>query len=94
LATVREINEKLKSLQYKKTILKWLAESLDKNFLRSGGGDALKTLLTDDKVKIPENAFDEIIGQLTTQVKQCDAETNELLGAEIKPDVTPAEESK
>lgn len=94
MPTVREINDQLKKLQYRKTVLKWIADALDKNFLRSAGGEAIKTLLTDDKVRVPETAFDEVIADIVQSVKLCDEETAKLNNTELveAPKVMPADE--
>jgi hypothetical protein len=64
MATLQDVQEKLQEWKNEKTVLLHLIEYLDAHFRSSGGEKAKNVLLGDNKLPIPEEAFEEVITEI------------------------------
>jgi hypothetical protein len=96
--TLAELTNKLNAAKFRRTVLGHMIEHLDAEFLVSTGDKPQKALLTEDKVRVPQQAFEEILEELSHAVKSLMEEEQNLLASEValKPpaEVTPETEAK
>lgn len=95
MATFQEMQIRLKELMNKKTILVHLIEYLDSNFRASSGEKAKNVLLTEDRVAIPEEDFEKVVGDLMKSMEVLSEEIDRALAAPVNgppPPVVPAHE--
>lgn len=84
--TFKELTSKTTELKQKKEVLQYLVEHLDESFFSVSGARPLKTMLSNDKLPIPETIFESIItdilvvniASLTTELSAVDALVLEL----------------
>ena len=89
MPTFSELHEKLSSLRFKRTILVSLVQHLDDQFLPGADGNPKLALLTEEKVKVPETAFDEVAEFLNDAVKKLGVEEQTLLSTTLTVAKTP-----
>ncbi len=83
MPTFSELHEKLSSLRFKRTILLNLVQQIDDQFLPGAEGTPKKALLTEEKVRVPESAFDEVAEFLNDAVKKLGEEEQSLLSTDL-----------
>lgn len=84
MATFEELhNERLKS-KYRSAVFRYLVDHIDSNFRGSAGEKPKNVLLTDDKLAVPPEIFEEIAQELNG----VDAQTKARVEAIMKATVT------
>lgn len=83
MSTFAELQSKLTLLKQKKEITTYLVQHLEENFMPMAGGDSKKKLLDDTRSPIPEDAFEEIVVDLNTQIAELKAEIDSILQVSV-----------
>ena len=103
-----DIQTALSQTRFQKTIIAHLVEHLDGEFMPALDQQPRKVLLTDEKVRIPADAFEAVITNLNNWLKVCQDQEKTLLATnftfeppkqeeppqEAKPEEKPAEPEK
>jgi len=90
--TFAELQSQLNVTRYRRTILSHLVEYLDSEFQPRMDQQARKVLLTDDKLKVPQESFEAVAADFNNLIKQLVADEQKLLSSTVA--VTPPEEPK
>ena len=93
--TFAELQNKLNAAKFRRTVLGHLIEHLDSEFLAISDGKPQKALLTEDKLRVPQDTFEEILEELSNAVRSLVEEEKMLLTSEVDllphPEVTPTQ---
>lgn len=95
MATFQEMQVRLQELKNKKTILVHLTEYLDSNFRASAGDKAKNVLLTEERVAIPEEAFEQVVGDIMKSMENLTDEIEKTLATPLNatpPPLVPGHE--
>lgn len=83
MPTFADLQGHLNALRFKRTILSHVVEHLDGEFMPELDQQPKKVLLTEDKVKIPTEAFDSVATDLNNWIKTLMVEEDKLLGSTV-----------
>jgi hypothetical protein len=96
MPTFAQLQDSLSAIRFRRAIVGKIVEWLDEQFLPGMEGTPRLALLTEDKVRVPDKAFDEVAEYLNSWGKSLAAEEEKLLGAEVvlvaPPPVEPPKE--
>jgi hypothetical protein len=81
--TYQELQDRLSSLRFRQVILKHLVSVLDSDFLPALEQPPKKVLLTDDKMRVPVEAFETVASEITELLKAIGEEESMLLSSVI-----------
>lgn len=91
MATFAELQQKIASAKFKKTVLSHLIEYVDERFRASGGEEPKSCLLTDERVAVPQDVFESVVtGLLLKTSKDLDEEISAILGTTLRTQETAA----
>ena len=93
MATFSQLQATLNSIRYRRAIVSKIVEWVDEQFLPGMDGTPKLVLLTEDKVKVPEEAFNELAEVMNGWVQTLMAEEAKLLNSDVAV-VAPAEPPK
>lgn len=86
MSTFRELQVRQSAAQYKKTILEAVMSYLDENFRPVAGGDPINALLTDEKVRVPDDAFEAFMTDVLVPLRtQTEAEIAAINDTSLAP---------
>lgn len=94
--TFEQLQTSLNSMRFRRAVVAKLVEWLDENLMPGMEGTPKLVLLTEDKVRVPDDAIDETANVLNGWIKSLLVEEQKLLQAEIAvvPPAPPPEEKK
>jgi hypothetical protein len=94
MATFSELQATLNSIRYRRAIVSKIVEWVDEQFLPGMDGTPKLVLLTTDKIKVPEEAFNELAEIMNGWTQNLVAEEQKLLNSDVAvtAKVEPAEE--
>lgn len=93
MPTFQELQSKLTTSKFKRTVVQHLIEYIDTNFRPIAGGEPKNKLMTDEKVPVPPAIFEAIVSEVLLQVDgDLEAKMTEILGSSIQD--PPEVESK
>lgn len=81
--TLADLQKKLYDTRYKRTIIAHLIEHLDENFQPRMDQQSKKVLLTDEKLKVPVDSFNEVANDLNNWMKGLLVEEQKLLSTPV-----------
>lgn len=88
MPTFQELNARVTAAKNRKTILLYIMEHFDENFLPIGSMEPKQKLLTDEKIVVPVQAFEDFMADtLSAEVQQLDQEIATILASNVAPDV-------
>lgn len=94
MATFKELQDRLTQLKYEETIKKHLADYLESNFIPGPSGEPKLVLMTDDKVKVPQEAIDAIVEGLLKDVQKTVEDAATVLASTMELSGTKAKATK
>lgn len=83
MSTFKELQDRLQSVRFKSTIYQHLIDHLETEFRPISGGSAKKVLMTEDKIKVPDDLFEQVIGDLYIDLQDVDAEANQIMSQPV-----------
>lgn len=84
MPTFNELQQRMSNAKFRKTILTYLVEHIDKTFVPASEGSTANVLLTDDQVKVPVEMFEAVIADtLSPEIQQIDQEIAHINGTEL-----------
>lgn len=83
MATFKEIQDLVLTAQNRKEVLNHLVNYIEESF-RPNGGEAKNFLLKEDRTKVPDVTFEEVVSDLLEEVQALDKNLKEMLEAEVK----------
>src|SRR3954464_11774523 len=89
MSTFHELQQKLTKLKYRKAIVDYMIQHFDEEFRPSSSGPAKKRILTEDKIPVPDDVFEEEASFLTEDLKGIDEEIEAILVSTIAPPKAP-----
>lgn len=95
MSTFQELQGQLTKAKFKRTVIQHLIEYIDSNFRPIAGGDAKNKLLTDEKVPVPANIFEEVVSEVLVQVDgNLEAQMHSILSSSIQVQEAPKKSNK
>lgn len=80
MSTFGELKKRLEHLEFKGEVFRMLVDHLDENFR---GDRAKLTLMTKNKVKVPDEIFEEVSTEFSRYLQSLDAEATGILSSEV-----------
>lgn len=97
--TIQELQDICLKMKLKRAILTQLIDHIDKEFLPTLDAKPNKILLTDDKIAVPKELFEETAAEITNWMKEILKKEQEFLSTAVvfvppksEEQVAPAEE--
>lgn len=91
MPTFRELQTRLSEAQFYLAVIHHLVEHIDSNFRPGPGTMAKSVLLTDDKVAVPTEIFEAVVGDvLMNRAAKIEAEIAEILATNLQSAPTVA----
>lgn len=96
MSTFQELQSQLTKAKFKRTVIQHLIEHIDSNFRPIAGGDPKNKLLTDEKVPVPANIFEEVVSEVLLQVDgELETQMHSILSSSIQaPEATKKSNKK
>lgn len=94
--TLAELTNQVAASKNRRTVLTYLIEHLEGEFMSDAAEKPRKALLTEDKVRVPTDAIEEVLSELATAVKTLVQDEQKLLSSEValtppSAEVTPTQ---
>lgn len=83
MPTFSEYQTTLNALRFKRTVLSKLIEIMDDQFMPDAEGKPKFVLLTEDKVRVPDGAVDDVANDINNWMKALAVEEQKLLSAQV-----------
>lgn len=83
MATFEELFKEMTRSKYRQTVFRYLIDHIDSNFRPVAGEKPKSVLLTEDKLPVPHEIFEEI----ATELNGVDAQTKERVEAIMQSNV-------
>jgi hypothetical protein len=80
MSTFKELQQRMANAKFKATVYQHLIDHLETEFRPVAGKDATKVILTDEKIRVPDETFDQVVSEIATGLKNVNDEM-ELIGA-------------
>lgn len=81
LTLQKELNE----AKQRKAVLMYVADYLEAQFMAAGTLPASNFILSDDKVQIPQEAFDSVVASILEEVADLDLIINKIQQSTLQP---------
>jgi hypothetical protein len=92
MPTFNELNEQLKTLKNKKTVVEHLVQYVDTNFMPQAGQEPTKTLLNDEKLPVPQEAIETVVTSvLVAELNDINERIAAINNTNLAPVVVPPE---
>ena len=84
MPTFDELYKQMTHAKYRQTVLRHLVEYIDENFRPTAGQPAKKILLTDEKLSVPAEIFEEIAQELNQEDEQAREQVENIKKSNLK----------
>lgn len=85
MSTFSELQESLNSAKHRRSVLMHLIEHIEGEFISQvQGGKAKQLLLTEDKVPVPQSAFDGVVEGMLKEVSGLEDDIETILQSTLK----------
>lgn len=94
MSTFKELQQRMASAKFKATVYQHLIDHLETEFRPVAGKEATKVILTDEKIRVPDDTFEQVVSEIATGLKNVNDEM-ELIGAmPMQPVPSPATQTE
>jgi hypothetical protein len=94
MPTFAEIQQHLYNVRFKRLILNYLVEHIDAEFMPTLDQAPKKALLTEEKLRVPREAFEEVAADISKSIKALMDMEQEILGAGYAPQAVPPQQAQ
>lgn len=89
MSTFKELQQRVTAAKCKAQIYQHLIDHIEANFRPVAGANAKKVLLTDEKVPVPDEYFEQVVKELFTGLEFVTKEVDQILSMPIAPSTSP-----
>lgn len=84
MSTFKELQQRLMTAKFKSAVYQHLVDYLEAEFRPLSGADAKKVLMTDDKVRVPDEIFEQIVGEVCGGLENVKREVEQILSVPMQ----------
>ncbi len=84
--TFRELQQKFTTASFRAAIYTQLINHIESEFRSVAGNQPKKVLMTDEKIKVPDDMFEQVVKELHIEFEAVNKEIEQIMSSQIQAD--------